>query len=128
MLVVLSACWLVYDLDAELGEGGEVFPFVDSYVPCFEGVGSGDLHGGLFLLVCDACELVCDFLEGFVHGVFAFSWVLRTGVGPVIGREPREGKSPTCLAGPKRVPLLEWRGAVHESPWWAAQVTVSTAW
>ena len=63
---------LVYDLDAELGEGGEVFPFVYSHVPCFEGVGPGDLHSGLFLLVCDACELVCDFLQGFVHGVIAF--------------------------------------------------------
>lgn len=72
VLVVLSACWLVYDLDAEFGEGGEVFPLVDSHAPCFEGVLLGDLHGGLFLLVCDACELVCDFLEGFVHGVIAF--------------------------------------------------------
>lgn len=32
--------------------------------------------------------------------------VLRTGVEPVVGREPSD-KSPTCLAGPKRVPLLE---------------------
>ena len=77
--MVLSACCSVYDLDAELGEGGEVFPFVDSHAPCFQGVGAGDLHGGLFALVCDACELVCDFLQGFVHGVIAFSWCFALG-------------------------------------------------